>query len=105
MVNDSTEMVSTDFDEADRLYFEELGWERVMDIYELEGAAGRGQLPQNIALRIKQSCARAFGTDPEQVDRAEDRHKFSSVLDTIGVDQPERTESQAPTWPRRSPRA
>ncbi|KAF9228415.1 carbamoyl-phosphate synthase [Gyrodon lividus] len=94
MVNYNPETVSTDFDEADRLYFEELGWERVMDIYELEGAKGvivsvGGQLPQNIALRLKESGVNVLGTDPSQIDRAEDRHKFSSVLDSIGVDQPE----------------
>ncbi|KAI9459979.1 carbamoyl-phosphate synthase [Boletus coccyginus] len=97
MVNYNPETVSTDFDEADRLYFEELGWERVMDIYELEGAKGvivsvGGQLPQNIALRLKESGVNVLGTDPLQIDNAEDRHKFSSVLDSIGVDQPEWTE-------------
>jgi len=51
-----------------------------------------GQLPQNIALRLKQTGVNVLGTDPEQIDRAEDRHKFSSVLDSIGVDQPEWTE-------------
>ncbi|WVO16855.1 carbamoyl-phosphate synthase arginine-specific large chain [Cryptococcus depauperatus] len=93
MINYNPETVSTDFDEADRLYFEELGWERVMDIYELEGAEGvvvsvGGQLPQNIALRLKQTGVNVLGTDPEQIDNAEDRHKFSSILDSIGVDQP-----------------
>lgn len=52
-----------------------------------------GQLPQNIALRLKQTDVNVLGTDPEQIDRAEDRHKFSSVLDSIGVDQPEWTEA------------
>ena len=94
MINYNPETVSTDFDEADRLYFEELGFERVMDIYELEQARGvivsvGGQLPQNIALRLKESGVAVLGTDPEQIDKAEDRHKFSSVLDSIGVDQPE----------------
>ena len=93
MINYNPETVSTDFDEADRLYFEELGWERVMDIYELEGAQGvvvsvGGQLPQNIALRLKESGVNVLGTDPEQIDNAEDRHKFSSILDSVGVDQP-----------------
>ncbi|KAG5639482.1 hypothetical protein H0H81_001604 [Sphagnurus paluster] len=97
MINYNPETVSTDFDEADRLYFEELGYERVMDIYELEQAQGvivsvGGQLPQNIALRLKQTGVNVLGTDPEQIDNAEDRHKFSSVLDSIGVDQPEWTE-------------
>ncbi|KAJ6631613.1 hypothetical protein B0H10DRAFT_2159839 [Mycena sp. CBHHK59/15] len=93
MINYNPETVSTDFDEADRLYFEELGFERVMDIYELEQSQGvivsvGGQLPQNIALRLKNTGVKVLGTDPEQIDTAEDRHKFSSVLDSIGVDQP-----------------
>jgi carbamoyl-phosphate synthase large subunit len=94
MVNYNPETVSTDFDEADRLYFEELGWERVMDIYELEQAEGvvvsvGGQLPQNIALRLKNSGVNVLGTDPAMIDTAEDRHKFSAVLDRVGIDQPE----------------
>lgn len=98
MINYNPETVSTDFDEADRLYFEELGFERVMDIYELEAADGvivsvGGQLPQNIALRLKKAGLNVLGTDPEQIDNAEDRHKFSSILDSIGVDQPEWTEA------------
>lgn len=97
MINYNPETVSTDFDEADRLYFEELGYERVMDIYELEQAQGvivsvGGQLPQNIALRLKDNGVNVLGTDPAKIDAAEDRHKFSSVLDSIGVDQPEWTE-------------
>jgi carbamoyl-phosphate synthase large subunit len=93
MINYNPETVSTDFDEADRLYFEELGFERVMDIYELEQAEGvvvsvGGQLPQNIALRLKNTGVNVLGTDPAQIDNAEDRHKFSSILDSIGVDQP-----------------
>ncbi|KAH8087839.1 carbamoyl-phosphate synthase [Cristinia sonorae] len=94
MINYNPETVSTDFDEADRLYFEELGYERVMDIYELEQAQGvivsvGGQLPQNIALRLKDNGVNVLGTDPQMIDSAEDRHKFSSILDSIGVDQPE----------------
>jgi carbamoyl-phosphate synthase large subunit len=115
MINYNPETVSTDFDEADRLYFEELGFERVMDIYELEHSQGVivsvggrschfrtyrrliipiciGQLPQNIALRLKENGVNVLGTDPEKIDTAEDRHKFSAVLDSIGVDQPEWTE-------------
>ncbi|KZT01451.1 carbamoyl-phosphate synthase [Laetiporus sulphureus 93-53] len=97
MINYNPETVSTDFDEADRLYFEELGYERVMDIYELEQAHGvivsvGGQLPQNIALRLKHHNVKVLGTDPEKIDSAEDRHKFSSILDSVGVDQPEWTE-------------
>lgn len=93
MINYNPETVSTDFDEADRLYFEELGFERVMDIYELEGASGvvvsvGGQLPQNIALRLKNNEVNVLGTDPLMIDSAEDRHKFSQILDDINVDQP-----------------
>ena len=94
MINYNPETVSTDFDEADRLYFEELGYERVMDIYELEAAEGvvvsvGGQLPQNIALRLKQNNVNVLGTDPEMIDSAEDREKFSAILDKEGIDQPE----------------
>ena len=76
-----------------RLYFEELGFERVMDIYEMEGADGvvvsvGGQLPQNIALKLKEADAKVLGTAPEMIDSAEDRYKFSKVLDSLGVDQP-----------------
>ncbi|MCJ1316603.1 carbamoyl-phosphate synthase (glutamine-hydrolyzing) cpa2 [Xylographa vitiligo] len=76
------------------LYFEELSYERVMDIYELESASGvvvsvGGQLPQNIALRLQETGkAHVLGTDPQDIDKAEDRHKFSAILDSIGVDQP-----------------
>ncbi|ODV64387.1 carbamoyl-phosphate synthase (glutamine-hydrolyzing) CPA2 [Ascoidea rubescens DSM 1968] len=93
MVNYNPETVSTDFDEVDRLYFEELSLERVLDIYELEQSAGivisvGGQLPQIIALALQKYGARILGTSPEDIDKAEDRHKFSSILDSIGVDQP-----------------
>ncbi|KAF2099605.1 carbamoyl-phosphate synthase [Rhizodiscina lignyota] len=86
---------STDFDVADKLYFEELSYERVMDIYELETASGvvvsvGGQLPQNIALKLQETGkAKVLGTDPNDIDKAEDRHKFSQILDSIGVDQPQ----------------
>ncbi|KAF9114301.1 carbamoyl-phosphate synthase (glutamine-hydrolyzing) cpa2 [Mortierella sp. AM989] len=94
MVNYNPETVSTDFDECDRLYFEELSYERVMDIYEQETAQGvvvsvGGQLPQNIALRLHENNANVLGTSPVMIDAAEDRYKFSKILDTIGVDQPE----------------
>ncbi|KAL9128253.1 MAG: hypothetical protein Q9217_003043 [Psora testacea] len=94
MINYNPETYSTDFDTADKLYFEELSYERVMDIYELEQASGvvvsvGGQLPQNIALRLQETGkAHVLGTDPLDIDKAEDRHKFSQILDTIGVDQP-----------------
>ncbi|EON64154.1 carbamoyl-phosphate synthase arginine-specific large chain [Coniosporium apollinis CBS 100218] len=94
MINYNPETYSTDFDVADRLYFEELSYERVMDIYELESASGvvvsvGGQLPQNIALKLQETGkAKVLGTDPTDIDKAEDRHKFSQILDSIGVDQP-----------------
>lgn len=94
MINYNPETMSTDYDEADRLYFEELSYERVMDIYELENASGvvvsvGGQLPQNIALRLQETGgANVLGTDPKDIDKAEDRQKFSEILDSIGVDQP-----------------
>ena len=93
MVNYNPETVSTDFDECDRLYFEELGFERVMDIYELECASGvvvsvGGQLPQNIALKLQEAGAKVLGTDPKMIDAAEDRYKFSQILDSLGIDQP-----------------
>lgn len=88
------ETYSTDTDVADRLYFEELSYERTMDIIEVESASGvvvsvGGQLPQNIALRLQETGgANVLGTDPKDIDKAEDRHKFSQILDSIGVDQP-----------------
>ena len=94
MINYNPETYSTDFDTADKLYFEELSYERVMDIYELEQASGvvvsvGGQLPQNIALRLQETGkAHVLGTNPLDIDKAEDRHKFSQILDSIGVDQP-----------------
>ena len=94
MINYNPETYSTDFDVADKLYFDELSYERVMDIYELECATGvvvsvGGQLPQNIALRLQETGkAKVLGTDPNDIDKAEDRHKFSQILDSIGVDQP-----------------
>jgi carbamoyl-phosphate synthase large subunit len=94
MINYNPETYSTDFDVADRLYFDELSYERVMDIYELESASGvvvsvGGQLPQNIALKLQEvGKAKVLGTDPKDIDKAEDRHKFSQILDEIEVDQP-----------------
>ncbi|KAK6458914.1 multifunctional pyrimidine synthesis protein CAD [Scheffersomyces xylosifermentans] len=94
MINYNPETVSTDFDEVDRLYFEELSLERVLDIYELENSEGvvvsvGGQLPQNIALDLQEQGCKVLGTNPEDIDKAEDRHKFSQILDSIGVDQPQ----------------
>ncbi|KAH8548050.1 large subunit of carbamoyl-phosphate synthase [Umbelopsis sp. PMI_123] len=93
MINYNPETVSTDFDECDRLYFEELSFERVMDIYEKESAKGvvvsvGGQLPQNIALKLHENNANVLGTSPKMIDAAEDRFQFSQMLDKINVDQP-----------------
>jgi len=93
MINYNPETVSTDFDECDRLYFEELNFERVMDIYEKEQSRGivvsvGGQLPQNIALKMWNRGVRVLGTSPVNHDRAEDREKFSKAMDAIGIDQP-----------------
>ena len=94
MVNYNPETVSTDYDICDRLYFDELSFERVLDIYEKERPLGvlmsmGGQIPNNIALRCHQAGINVLGTHPSNIDRAEDRFKFSKLLDEIGVDQPE----------------
>ncbi|KAJ3359011.1 carbamoyl-phosphate synthase (glutamine-hydrolyzing) cpa2 [Allomyces javanicus] len=94
MVNYNPETVSTDFDEADRLYFEELSLERVLDIYQAEQSEGvvvsvGGQLPQNMALPLQKQGCKVLGTNPEDIDRAEDRAQFSAILDKIGVHQPQ----------------
>jgi carbamoyl-phosphate synthase large subunit len=94
MVNNNPETVSTDYDICDKLYFDELSFETVMDIYEKENPLGiivsmGGQVPNNIALTCHRYGARILGTSPENIDRAEDRHKFSSLLDGLGIDQPE----------------
>ena len=97
VVNYNPETVSTDYDESDGLYFEELTLERVLDIYELENAAGiivsvGGQIPNNLALPLHHQGVRILGTHPDSIDKAEDRHKFSALLDTIKVDQPQWSE-------------
>ena len=97
VVNYNPETVSTDYDESDGLYFEELTLERVLDIYEIEMASGiivsvGGQIPNNLALPLHQQGVRILGTHPDSIDKAEDRHKFSALLDTIKVDQPEWSE-------------
>jgi carbamoyl-phosphate synthase large subunit len=93
MINNNPETVSTDYDICDKLYFDELSFEAVMDIYEKENPLGimvsmGGQIPNNIALKCHKRGARILGTSPESIDRAEDRHKFSSLLDSLGIDQP-----------------
>jgi carbamoyl-phosphate synthase large subunit len=94
MVNYNPETVSTDYDECDTLFFEEISLERVLDIYECEAATGvvvsvGGQIPNNLALPLEANGVNVLGTKPSSIDKAEDRNKFSSILDNIGVDQPE----------------
>ncbi|CAG8518924.1 15113_t:CDS:10 [Funneliformis mosseae] len=94
MINYNPETVSTDYDEADRLYFENITLERVLDIYETESSCGviismGGQIPNNIALPLQRQLVKILGTSPEMIDIAENRYKFSRMLDQIGVDQPE----------------
>ncbi|KAK6202929.1 multifunctional pyrimidine biosynthesis protein [Scheffersomyces amazonensis] len=93
MINYNPETVSTDYDEADRLYFETINLERVLDIYELEQSNGviismGGQTSNNIALPLHRQNVKILGTSPEMIDSAENRYKFSRMLDKIGVDQP-----------------
>lgn len=93
IVNYNPETVSTDYDESDRLYFEELSLERVLDIYEREGAAGvivsvGGQIPNNLAGPLASSGVHILGTAARDIERAEDRHQFSEMLDNLGVHQP-----------------
>jgi carbamoyl-phosphate synthase large subunit len=94
MINYNPETVSTDYDICDRLYFDELTFERVLDIADLENPRGfivstGGQIPNNLALKLNRQGIRILGTAPSSIDSAEDRHKFSRLLDEIGVDQPE----------------
>lgn len=93
MINYNPETVSTDYDMCDRLYFDELSYERVRDIIELENPKGvivstGGQIPNNLAMRLHQSGVTILGTQAADIDNAEDRHKFSSMLDRLGIDQP-----------------
>ncbi len=94
MINYNPETVSTDYDMCDRLYFDELTFERVMDIIELENPHGvivstGGQIPNNLAIRLDEQRVPILGTSAKSIDNAEDRDKFSAMLDRIGVDQPE----------------
>ena len=93
MINYNPETVSTDYDMCDRLYFDELTFERVMDIIEMEQPHGTiisvgGQIPNNLAIRLDQCGVNILGTTAQSIDNAEDRHKFSSMLDGLGIDQP-----------------
>ena len=94
MINYNPETVSTDYDMCDRLYFDELTFERVMDILDLENPHGvivstGGQIPNNLAMRLDAQKVNILGTSAKSIDNAEDRDKFSAMLDRIGVDQPE----------------
>ncbi|MCK4614448.1 MAG: carbamoyl-phosphate synthase (glutamine-hydrolyzing) large subunit, partial [Thermoplasmata archaeon] len=94
MINNNPETVSTDYDICDTLYFDELTFERVLDICEKEKPAGiivsmGGQIPNNLALPLHRSGIKILGTSPMNIDRAEDRHKFSKLLDDLGIDQPQ----------------
>jgi len=98
MINYNPETVSTDYDICDKLYFDELSLERVLDIYEFENSEVKtvegvvvstgGQVPNNLALKLDKVGVEIFGTDAKNIDRAEDRNKFSAMCDKLGVDQP-----------------
>ena len=93
MINYNPETVSTDYDVCDRLYFDELSFERVMDIHDLEQPKGvivsvGGQIPNNLAMRLHNSDVKVLGTSPNSIDNAENRHKFSMLLDRLAIDQP-----------------
>ena len=97
LLNYNPETVSTDYDKCDRLYFDELTFERVMDVIELETPHGvvvsvGGQIPNNLALRLDKCGVPILGTKACNIDKAEDRNKFSSIVDALGVDQPEWSE-------------
>ena len=93
MINYNPETVSTDYDMCDRLYFDELSFERVLDVIDLEQPGGvivsvGGQIPNNLAMKLHRQSVPILGTSPLSIDRAENRHKFSAMLDQLGIDQP-----------------
>ena len=93
MINYNPETVSTDYDMCDRLYFDELSFERVSDVLDLENPKGvivsmGGQIPNNLAMKLDKENVPILGTKAYNIDRAEDRHKFSAMLDSLGIDQP-----------------
>ncbi len=97
MINSNPETVSTDYDMSDRLYFDELSLERVLDIVEFENPDGvvistGGQIPNNLALKLHKHAVPIFGTSPDDINKAEDRHVFSKLLDTLEIHQPGWTE-------------
>ena len=94
MINYNPETVSTDYDMCDRLYFDELSFERVLDVIDLEQPRGvivsvGGQIPNNLAMKLYHQGVPVLGTSPVNIDRAENRDKFSAMLDKLGIDQPE----------------
>ncbi|NLI72395.1 MAG: carbamoyl-phosphate synthase (glutamine-hydrolyzing) large subunit [Bacteroidales bacterium] len=93
MINYNPETVSTDYDMCDRLYFDELTFERVMDVIDIEMPKGvivsvGGQIPNNLAIKLHRQNVKILGTSASDIDRAENRHKFSAMLDRLGIDQP-----------------
>lgn len=99
MINCNPETVSTDYDSCDRLYFEELTLERILDVYEAENADGviistGGQIPNNLALKLKEHKVRILGTSVDSIDQCENRHKFSALLDKLEIDQPKWKEAK-----------
>ncbi|MBR5899300.1 MAG: carbamoyl-phosphate synthase (glutamine-hydrolyzing) large subunit [Muribaculaceae bacterium] len=93
MINYNPETVSTDYDMCDKLYFDELSFERVLDVIDLESPRGvivsvGGQIPNNLAMKLNRRQVPILGTSPISIDRAENRHKFSAMLDSLGIDQP-----------------
>ena len=93
MINYNPETVSTDYDMCDRLYFDELSFERVLDVIDLEQPRGvivsvGGQIPNNLAMKLYRQSVPILGTSPVSIDRAENRNKFSAMLDSLGIDQP-----------------
>ncbi|HRG11648.1 MAG TPA: carbamoyl-phosphate synthase (glutamine-hydrolyzing) large subunit [Macellibacteroides fermentans] len=93
MINYNPETVSTDYDMCDKLYFDELSMERVLDVIDLETPRGvivsvGGQIPNNLAMKLHRQNVPVLGTSPLSIDRAENRHKFSAMLDHLGIDQP-----------------
>lgn len=94
MINYNPETVSTDYDMCDRLYFDELSFERVLDVIDLESPRGvvvsvGGQIPNNLAMKLHRQSVPILGTSPVSIDRAENRNKFSAMLDQLGIDQPQ----------------
>lgn len=94
MINYNPETVNTDYDTCDKLYFEELTLERVLDIYEKEKPLGiiismGGQTPNNLAFKLTENGVKILGTSPDKIDEEEDMHKFSTILDILDIDQPE----------------